>query len=236
MPDRVVVYAGNRRYYHNLVAACKSLLFHTRVDRVYFLIEDDEFPDYLPNIVQCLNVSDQKIFPLNGPNMHSYYSYMTTLRAGLTKLLPEEDMVLWLDPDTVVYEDISGIWNYDLAGYYFAAVRETRNNDHEKPTYYNAGVMLMNLRQFRDGMDDLVIKAINTTYYKHLEQDVLNFLCDGFILDLPSEYNSSFVSDHCMTPRIIHYLAYAKSDLPKTQSQYTCKTWSECIRTGIEGR
>ena len=234
MPDRVVVYAGNRRYYHNLVAACKSLLFHTRVDRVYFLIEDDEYPDYLPNIVRCINVSGQKIFQMNGPNMHSYYSYMTTLRAGLTKLLPNEDLVLWLDPDTVVYEDISGIWNYDVSSYYFAAVQETRNNDHEKHPYYNAGVMLMDLRAMRqDGVDDRIINEINTKHYKHLEQDVLNYLCDGKILDLPCEYNSSFVSDHCMSPKVIHFLDRSKSYLPQAQSQYSRFTWEECMHHGV---
>ena len=102
MPDKVVVYAGNRRYYHNLVAAAKSLLYHTKVDRIYFLTEDDTFPEPLPPLVRNVNVSGQELFPLNGPNISGYYSYMTTLRAGLTKLLPDEHTVLWLDPDTIV--------------------------------------------------------------------------------------------------------------------------------------
>ena len=39
--DRVAVYMGTRNVYRQMAAACKSLLYHTRVDRVWFLIEDD---------------------------------------------------------------------------------------------------------------------------------------------------------------------------------------------------
>ena len=233
MADRVVVYAGNRRYYHNLVAAAKSLLCHTRVDRIYFLTEDDTFPEDLPSVIRNVNVSGQKIFRPDGPNIHGYYTYMTTLRAGLTRLLPDESLVLWLDPDTIVYEDISGIWNYDLGECYFAAVEETRNNDHETHPYYNAGVMLMDLDRMRaDGTDQRIIDEINTVRYKHLEQDVLNFLCAGKILSLPSEYNASFVSDMCISPRIRHYLDRAKVDLPRAQSPYVMLSWDVCIGVG----
>ena len=41
---RVAVYMGTRNYYDMMVIAAKSLLSHTRMDRVWFLIEDDEFP------------------------------------------------------------------------------------------------------------------------------------------------------------------------------------------------
>ena len=218
---KIVVYAGNRRYYHNLVCAAKSLLEHSPVDRIYFLTEDDTFPEPLPDIIQCINVSNQNVFHVPGPNISGYYSYMTTLRAGLTKILPDVDRILWLDPDTIVTDDISPIWNYDISSYCFAAVQETRNNTHTKKPYYNAGTMLMNLDFMRKtGIDQQIINTINTTHYTHLEQDVLNFTCDGQILDLPPVYNASFVSDPCKFPRIKHYLDRAKADLPEAQKPY----------------
>jgi len=216
-----VCYIGNRRYYKHMLTAAKSLLFHSPVDKIYFLTEDDTFPYDLPPCVQIINVSDQHIFRQDGPNINGYYSYMTLMRAALTKVLPDNlDRVLLLDPDTIVTDDISPVWNYDITDYYFAAVRETRNNDH-LPPYWNAGVMLMNLRKLRaDGMDDRIIREINTHYHKHLEQDVLNFFCHDLILDLPSTYNACFVTDPCKYPRIMHYLSTAKKDLPKAQQQY----------------
>lgn len=226
---RIVVYSGNRQYYHNMSAAAKSLLHHSPVDRIYFLIEDDTFPEPLPDIITCINVSHQDIFPLDGPNINWYYSYMTTIRAGLTKILPPDThRVLWLDSDTVVTDDISAIWNYDISDYYYAAVEDIYTPGLIVSPYYNAGVMLMNLDIFRStGMDDRIIAEINTTHYQHLEQDVLNKFCAGRILPLQSVYNSAFISEPCNDPRIRHYLDRAKKDLPQAQAPYTDLQWPD---------
>ena len=224
---RTAVFIGNRKVYGMMLDSSKSLLSHSQVDKVYFLIEDDAFPVPLPSIFTCLNVSGQTIFNPSGPNIHSYYSYMTALRAALSKLLPGEDRVLLLDPDTVTIADISPVWNYDISDYYFAAVPETRNNDHTKHPYYNAGVMLMNLARLRrDKLDDRIIHEINTTHYHHLEQDVLNFLCDPYILPLPPDYNASFVSDPTSTPRIMHFLSFAKKYFPEAAKPYHNMPWN----------
>ena len=121
---KIVVYMGDERIYPMLVSSCKSLLYHTQVDRVVFLIDTPTFPLELPQngIIQTLNVHDQTIFRPHGPNYHAHYGYMTLMRAALSKLFPDEDTVLLLDPDTVVVDDISPIWSYDISDYYFAAV------------------------------------------------------------------------------------------------------------------
>lgn len=48
MAERVVVYAGTRNLYHDMVVSAKSLLCHDGADRIIFLIEDDAFPECLP--------------------------------------------------------------------------------------------------------------------------------------------------------------------------------------------
>ena len=226
-PKRTVVYMGNRKYYPMLTTAAKSLLSHSPVDEIVFLTEDNTFPEPLPSIIRTVNVSGQQLFRPDGPNIHPYYSYMTLMRAALPIILPDEDRVLLLDPDTIVVDDISHIWATDLTYSYFAAVKETRNNDHVPP-YYNAGVMLMNLAKMReDGLADRIVETINTVKYQHLEQDALNFLCKPFIFSLPSEYNASFVSDPTEHPRIMHFLAAAKKFLPEAQEPYATKNWNE---------
>ena len=224
---RIAVYSGNRNYYKNMLAAAKSLLFHTPVDKIYFLIEDDAFPEPLPPVIECINVSHQDIFPLNGPNINHYYSYMTTVRAGLTRILPPSvSRVLWLDSDTIVNDDISAIWNYDISNYYYAAAWDVFTPGLIVSPYYNAGVMYMNLDLFRStGMDQRVIDEINTKHYTHLEQDVLNLFCYGRILKLPATYNFSFISEPSSFPRIRHYLDRAKVKLPEAQKQYANLAW-----------
>jgi hypothetical protein len=41
-----------------MVHAAKSLLMYSNVEKIYFLIEDDEFPYELPPEIECKNVSN----------------------------------------------------------------------------------------------------------------------------------------------------------------------------------
>ena len=56
---RTAVYAGTRNVYDRMLAPAKSLLMHSNVDKIYFLIEDNNFPDELPKEIECINVSNQ---------------------------------------------------------------------------------------------------------------------------------------------------------------------------------
>lgn len=228
---RYVVYAGDHRVYDMMSASLKSLLYHSPVDKVFFLIEHDTFPSPLPSCIECINVSKQSVFDRNGPNIMTWYSFMTTLRAGLTKILPPYvDRVLWLDPDTVVVDDISDIWNTDLQNRYFAAVEEVRNHNHSLRPYFNAGVMLMDLHKFRsDGMDDRIIDEINTVHYEHLEQDVLNYLCFQHVRKLPACYSASYVSEPCEKPKIKHFLANDKPFFGRAAKPYADLSWDEIM-------
>lgn len=231
-PPRYVVYAGDRRVYEMMELAAKSLLAHTHVDKVFFLIIDDKFPRPLPDIIQCINVAHQNVFDHNGPNIMSWYGFMTTLRAGLTRILPSDiDRILWLDPDTLVCDDISDIWNAEIDHKYFAAVEEVRNHNHTLKPYFNAGVMLMNLRKFRnDKLDQMIIDEINTVHYEHLEQDVLNYMCHMHVRKLPSAYSDSFVSEPCKHPRIKHFLAKAKPQFWIESKPYKTMSWNEIMK------
>ena len=53
---RAAVYNGTRNLYENMLAAAKSLLVHSNVEKIYFLIEDDIFPYDLPPEIECINV------------------------------------------------------------------------------------------------------------------------------------------------------------------------------------
>ena len=65
---KAAVYAGTRNIYNRMLAPAKSLLIHSDVDKIYFLIEDDTFPYDLPKEIECINVSEQPWFKNDGPN------------------------------------------------------------------------------------------------------------------------------------------------------------------------
>ena len=116
---RAAVYAGTRNLYNNMVTAAKSLLIHSDVEKIYFLIEDDTFPYELPPMVECINVSNQPFFRKDGPNYNSSWTYMVLIRAALTKLFPNLNTILSLDVDTIVNQNINYLWDTGLDNYYF---------------------------------------------------------------------------------------------------------------------
>ena len=147
--SRVVVYAGTRNIYKNMVTAAKSLLSHTRVDRVWFLIEDDVFPQELPDVIRCKNISGQDYFPPWGPNYDAHWTYTCLLPLAYPDIFREEDRVLRLDDDTIIMEDIGELFDMDMEDNYTAMVEEPVRGKFPF-RYFNAGVCLMNLKKFRE--------------------------------------------------------------------------------------
>lgn len=190
--DRVAVYTGSRNLYPDMVPAVKSMIKNGHPDKIYLLIEDDQFSEWLPDIVETINVSDQKFFRPDGPNMRSKFTYLAMMRAALSEVLPQDvDKVLSLDCDTLIVGDITELWERDLDGYYFSASIEPHRTRWDT-LYTNTGVALYNLKMLRETGKALeVIQELNTNVYPWVEQDVFNYLCQGHILPMPSEYNAN---------------------------------------------
>lgn len=220
---KVVVYAGTRNVYHNMVVAAKSLLCHTHIDRVWFLIEDDEFPEELPAVIKTKNMSGQQWFP-DGPNTRKRWSYMSLLRLALHEILPEEDRVLWLDIDTIVNADITDLMKTDLDGCYVAAAEEPiRSKDPF--LYFNAGVMILDLKKLRDGMADLLIRYVNRVDMRFPDQDVINLLCQGRIKPVSPYWNSNIWIVEVSDPGITHYAADRNYERHKLWQKYEQMEW-----------
>ena len=205
---RAAVYAGTRNVYQDMIPSMKSLLIHSNVEKIYFLIEDDEFPYELPPEVECINVSNQEWFPAFGINMKNRCSYMVLLRAAFPKIFPHLNRILTIDNDTIVRENISELWQLDMENYYIAGCIEPKKST---PTfnYINMGVAMINLQAWREnGIDNRLINELNTYYFEETEQTAINIACQGHILVLDSMYNRNNYTDlHIGKEKIIHYAA-----------------------------
>lgn len=204
---KAAVYFGSREIYGDMISAAKSLLANSDVDKIYLLIEDDEFPYELSPSVETINIRYivPKYFDPDGPNYRSRWTYIGLIRAALSKVFPQYDKILSIDCDTIVAQDVSDLWDIDLDGYYFAAVKEPVLSSTTHGLYTNVGVMMMNLKKLRDGKDTEMIKALNTRAYYFVSQDVLNGLCRGSIKELPGEYNVCDYTIPSTSVKIIHY-------------------------------
>lgn len=226
-------YCGTRGIYKEMELCAKSLVANSDVERVWFIIEDDEFPSELPSIVQCVNMSDQRFFKADSPNMNSQFTYMAMMRAALCHVLPDVDKVLALDCDTVCLGDVSDVWGIDIADCYFAATPEWTRTENGF-VYCNIGVTLYNLDKMRDGKADEIIEVLNRHYYRWVEQDVCNYLCQGRIEEMPFRYNSNYWTNkhNDSDVAIQHYAGipreqWTNSDVSK---RYMAMTWGEVMR------
>lgn len=194
----VIVYSATRNYYKYLQTTMKSL-FAYNDPKVYVLAEDDDAP--FPNVI---NVSALKP---KGVNADTHFSYMSLLRVQLANIVPE-DKVVYLDVDTVVCDDISPLWEVDMTGKWWGAVKESQT--WYRPfgkDYYNNGVSIYNLKQMRcDGIVPIMVKELETVKHRFVEQDVMNKYCvPDKVVSLPVRYNESNCCGMTDNPAIVHY-------------------------------
>ena len=227
---KAAVYSGTRNLYASMVTAAKSLIFNSSVDKIYFLIEDDEFPEYLPPQIEIINVSGQKFFPKDGANFRTSFTYMSLLRVCYAKFFPELDKILQLDVDTICVDNVDELWEIDLADKWFAAVIENHSTYKPfGPKYYNIGVAMFNLDWIRkDQIDERLIHFLNTVKVPYIDQDAWNRFGIGRDKRLPVRYNESFVTGYTDNPAIVHFAGFKEwRNNPRTARREYIKRFEE---------
>lgn len=222
---RIAVYAGSREVYPCMVTAAKSLVSSTAMDEVWFLTEDDDFPEQLPPVIHTRNMIGQTWFYADGPNYFSHWTYMAMMRLVLPEIFPDVDRILYLDCDTLVLRDIGELFEIDLHGRLMGAVAEPLKS---RPwvSYYNAGVLLMDLAMLRDSHKQAeMVRMINAMKFSFPDQDVLNACCLNQIFTLNPTYNSNRWTMNAQNPHIVHFAAdpqYRKNPL---WMDYEAREW-----------
>lgn len=115
-------------------------------------------------------------------------------------ILPQTiDKVLLLEGDSIVTDDLSAMYSIDISGYYLGAVDDLQSKWYkrklgmkEDSVYFNCGIMLLNLKKWReDGISKKITKIIengNCKFFYEV-QDELNVLMEGQIKVLPPKFN-----------------------------------------------
>ena len=231
---REIAYCGTRNIYGDMLTSAKSMVANGSVDVVHMLIEDADMGarDVPDGLLVYHDVSGQTLFPPDGPNMRSQFTYMAMMRIALCHVLTDSHRVLSLDADTIAMRDIDPIWDIDTEGCYFAAAPEWHRSNHGM-LYCNHGVVLYDLDMMRDGKADECIDVLNRRRYEWVEQDVGNYLCQGRIAEMPPEYNSNDWTDRCAPGCAIRHFA----GLPRDQwtsrrkvARWRDMPWSEVMR------
>ena len=99
-------------------------------------------------------------------NKTPYCSPYTLLRLLADKVDGIPDKLLYLDIDMMCNKDLSELYNIDVEGYEYAAVKEKYGCWLIRPDYINAGMLLLNMKMIRE--THLLEKARNLLLKKKL--------------------------------------------------------------------
>jgi lipopolysaccharide biosynthesis glycosyltransferase len=147
------------------------------------------------------------------------------------KLFARYDKIIYLDSDTVVLKSLRTLWNTEISGKFVAGVQarefvfaNRRLGLPPKNKYINAGVMLLNLKEWRkNGLSKKCLEYTRAHKPYGQDQDTLNILCLDKIKIIDPRWNAQVFSnsrkiaetfprffESLDTPYIIHFLTQQK--------------------------
>ena len=180
---------------------------------------------------------------LEGAFISDHVTIATYFRIFIPQLIDSSvEKILFLDSDIIVRHDISQLWSTDISDYTHAAVENPCISDsfknnlgvYENTSYFNAGVMLMNLKQWRDlDITNQAIQFIHDYPQRIIfwDQDVLNFLLQGKWFKLAPYWNAqeAFFRDYTIIELQITQEDFQKTRFDPALIHYTgsgsCKPW-----------
>ncbi len=143
-------------------------------------------------------------------HVRGHFSVETYFRLLIPEILPDYKKALYLDSDLVVLRDVADLYDVDVSGYLLAATHDAdtagmyngydptlkdyfkRTNLIENPyDYFQAGVVLLNLEEFRKSYTTLeMLQVAASRNWYLLDQDVLNHLAQGRVLFVDMAWNT----------------------------------------------
>lgn len=154
---------------------------------------------------------------------HGHFACETYYRLLAPELLDHVDKAIYMDSDLVVLDDLAKLYDIDIADNLLAATRDADTAGQcggydaaiypylrdevglEDPyDYFQAGVLVMNLEEFRKRHP--AGKSIEIAASKHwhwLDQDVLNLLAQGTYYRLDTSWNTLMDWQHLRRSHIV---------------------------------
>ena len=215
MPDAITIgCAIGGGYALPTAVMMRSVLAHRRPGRaVRFLVAISNVPDADVRRLQeftaepgvRLEFVRPDPAPLNTLPRAPGCDQSTYFRLQLPGLAPHIERAIWVDGDMVILRDIGELYDMDLGGAPLAAVQDlavpyvsSRRGvaawrelglDGGQP-YFNAGLMVMDFRQWREqGLEALVYEYLRTHPVGLFDQDALNAVFGGVWKSLDLRWN-----------------------------------------------
>ena len=231
-----IIFATNNNFCQHAAVAIASLLdnnkYHDIVIHLFCIDVTKENIIKITSIATNFN-KEIKVYHINKDTFKEFpnpgnYSFATYLRLITATLIPNVDKALYLDCDLVVNGDIKELWNLDITGYGAAGVPDAilshniiKNYigyDFIKEGYFNAGVLLLNLKYWRENnIQDKFFSFLKNHDAKLNDQDAINAVLHGKIKEIHPKWNCH-----------VGYFAFPPLVIEK-QKMYIKDLWNKAI-------
>lgn len=208
-----VVYATDYNYLKITLASMCSILMHPTINITYRFVvltpkgDSERYRELINNTLHIYKNFTLEIYEMGDEFDNAYLKLKdittpTYYRLLLPEILKDCEKCIYMDGDTIVLDDLFNLYSIDLENNYIGAVEAPgyyENKQHhmtrlgiaegEKFIYYNAGVLLMNLKQLReDGCVEKFMSLIGEKLESQ-DQDIINIVCKGRITQISAAYN-----------------------------------------------
>lgn len=209
-----LMHNASKNYKYRLIVLTDNLNNNNRqllTSMVYdnYTIEFNDVSKYFDGLKERLSLRD-------------YYTLSTYFRFLIPDLYKEYNKAIYLDSDLVITGDISKLYNVTLTHNLVAAVTEDfvvktyetslyveRVLNISRYNYFNAGILLMNLRLFRQ--ENILSQFVSLSKIRRFivaqDQDYLNVLCKDRVVYLDHGWNKCAEKDDAFDDKnlkIIH--------------------------------
>ncbi len=208
-----IAFSIDNNYAKYFAVTVASILKNAKIDdefTFYIFHNDDIDKDNIQKISMLSSIHRCHFFWITvsfGENIKSiklsrHVSIATILRLCIASELYFLEKVLFLDADLITRTDLNNLWNTNIEGYYIACREESESfvsPEYRKTIeiysgkYYNTGVMLCNLKKWReDDIEKKFYENMNKYSDKCLffDQDILNITLQEKILPLETKWNA----------------------------------------------
>jgi lipopolysaccharide biosynthesis glycosyltransferase len=162
-------------------------------------------------------------------HLRDYYSKETYYRFFIANLYPQYDKVLYLDCDIIVLGDIAELYNVPLGNRLVAACQEEvmatvkvfgdyveKALDVPCADYFNAGILLMNAKLFREeDIESQFVELLGQYKFRVTQdQDYLNVLCKGRTKQLHLGWNKTAFDNPYFNEKMLRIIHYKMTNKP----------------------
>ncbi len=227
-----IFYAADEKYMPYLGVALKALKAYKTENHQYNIhvlftgdlngyskkikeMEEDNLTVYFENVEEKMSRINDCI------HCRDYYTPAIYYRLMIPEMFPQYDKVLYMDCDTVLLADVAELFNIDIGENYIGAVADqavaavpqfveyTKNAlGIEEGKYFNSGVIVMNLKKFREINFYEKFNAVLRSYLFTIapDQDVLNLICKDKVCYYDGGWNQMPIAgEEKVVPKLIHY-------------------------------